>query len=199
MQVTKTDCNMGIDPFDSCITIASACNLVFRSNFLEEGSIGIIPPHGYRPSEKQSLMAYQWMSYLSTKENIEIQHGRNVGEKQIGPFKVDGYYETARKEKVVLEFHSCFWHGCPKCYSKQTLNPVCDMTMSDLYMRTLDKRMYLEENGYKYVCKWECDFKREIQESTELKTFVKTLEFVSPLEPREAFLWGSNGGFSVVD
>ena len=108
MQVTKTDCNMGIDPFERCITIASACNLVFRSNFLEEGSIEIIPPHGYRPTEKQSFMAYQWMSYLSTKENIEIQHGRNVGEKQIGPFKVDGYYETAQKEKVVLEFHGCF-------------------------------------------------------------------------------------------
>ena len=34
-----------IDPFNS-ITIASACNMVFREDFLEEGSIGIIPPQG---------------------------------------------------------------------------------------------------------------------------------------------------------
>ena len=71
------------------------------------------------------------------------------------------------------------------------------MTMSDLYMRTLDKKMYLQENGYKYICKWECDFKRESEESTELKTFVKTLEFVKPLEPREAFYGGRTEGFQL--
>ena len=44
-------------------------------------------------------MAYQWPAYLSTKENIESQHCRDAGEKRIGPFKVDGYYEIAQKEK----------------------------------------------------------------------------------------------------
>ncbi|WAR07908.1 hypothetical protein MAR_017866 [Mya arenaria] len=55
MELTKKgDSNIGIDPFENCITIASACNLVYRTNFLEHESIAVIPPHGYRPEDKQS-------------------------------------------------------------------------------------------------------------------------------------------------
>ena len=34
----------GIDPFANCITIAAACNLVFRAKFLEPETIALIPP-----------------------------------------------------------------------------------------------------------------------------------------------------------
>ncbi|WAR17795.1 hypothetical protein MAR_032389 [Mya arenaria] len=129
-EITQKSKVPGIDPFENCLTIASACNLVFRRNFLEHESIGIIPSHGYRPEEKQSIMAYQWMSYLAHENQINIQHGRNYGEKHIGPYKVDGYYERDG-EKVVLEFHGCFWHGCQKCFSTTTNYPVND-TMVDM-------------------------------------------------------------------
>lgn len=68
MDLTKKDSTHGIDPFAKCITIASACNLVFRTLFLEYKSIGIIPRHGYRPKEKQSIIAYQWLSYLAHRQ-----------------------------------------------------------------------------------------------------------------------------------
>jgi len=45
IEITATEGTPEIDPFESCITIASACNLVIRTNFLESESIGIIPPH----------------------------------------------------------------------------------------------------------------------------------------------------------
>lgn len=143
MGITSKHGKKGIDPSENCITIASACNLVYRTNFLSHETIAIIPPHGYRPEEKQSIMAYQWMSYLAHKTQINIQHGRNMGEKQIGPYKVDAYYER-NGEKVVLEFHGCFWHGCPKCFSKATVNPVNDMSMGDLYARTTEKQQFIE-------------------------------------------------------
>ena len=47
MDVTCKDELQEIDPFESCITITSACNLVFRRNFLVNESIGIIPVNGY--------------------------------------------------------------------------------------------------------------------------------------------------------
>lgn len=59
MQMTSRNDEEGIDPFAHCITIASACNLVFRNLFLEEQSIGIIPPQGYRSKEIQSVKAMQ--------------------------------------------------------------------------------------------------------------------------------------------
>ena len=57
MDLSRKNGSPGIDPFEKCITIASACNLVFRSLFLEHENIGIIPPHGYRPEERQSTVA----------------------------------------------------------------------------------------------------------------------------------------------
>ena len=145
-ELTSTKDSKGIDPFERCITIASACNLVFRTTFLDYETIAIIPPHGYRPNAKQSVMAYQWLAYLAHQENINIQHGRNVGETEIA-YKVDGYYESDGN-KYVLEFHGCFWHGCPKCFSASTLNPVCEMTMTDLYEKTMDKKQYIVDQGY---------------------------------------------------
>ena len=198
LELTKTEGSCGIDPFAKCITIASACNLVFRTLFLEHESIGIIPPHGYRPEEKQSVIAYQWLSYLAHENNINIQHGRNKGEKQIGPYKVDGFYEQ-NGQHTVLEFHGCFWHGCPKCYSRSTINPVVEISMADLYDKTLEKRRYLESEGFTYRCMWECDFKQQLSENTAIKAFVDALEIVSPLEPRDAFYGGRTEAFKLYE
>lgn len=198
MDLTRKEGSDGIDPFAKCITIASACNLVFRSLFLEHESIGIIPPHGYRPEEKQSTIACQWLSYLAHRDNINIQHGRNKGEKQIGQYKVDGFYEHNGQE-IVLEFHGCFWHGCPNCYSKSTINPVVEMSMADLYARTLEKKQYLEQEGYTYHSIWECDFKQQLENDQAMKIYVDALEIVSPLEPREAFYGGRTEGFKLYE
>ena len=97
-----------IDPFEKCLTIASACNLVYRTNFLKEDTIAIIPPHGYRPKDKQSLMALKWLSYKAEKEAIYIQHARNVGEKRVGNYLLDGYHEETN---TAYEINGCFWHG----------------------------------------------------------------------------------------
>lgn len=65
----------------------------------------------------------QWIKYHAYQKNVEIQHAGNEGEKIIGPYKVDGYYESG-DQKVVMEFHGDYWHGNPKCYSAKTLNKV---------------------------------------------------------------------------
>lgn len=60
MEMTSSnDSDVGIDPFENCITIASACNLVFRTKFLAPETTGIIPSHGYRPDEKHFIKAMQ--------------------------------------------------------------------------------------------------------------------------------------------
>jgi hypothetical protein len=65
MENTTRDEIKGIDPFEKCITIASVCNLVYMTLYLESERIGIIPPHGYRPEQKQSIKAMHWLKYLS--------------------------------------------------------------------------------------------------------------------------------------
>jgi hypothetical protein len=56
-----------VDPFLECITIASACNLVFRRNFLKPETIGIVPQNGYRLSDKQSTIASRGCSGKPTR------------------------------------------------------------------------------------------------------------------------------------
>lgn len=121
--MTSKNGREGIDPVAHCITIVSVCNLVFRKLFVERKSIGIIAPQGYRPKEKQSIKAMQWIKYHPHQTNVEIQHAGNVGEKVIGWYKTDGCYKVWNK-KVVIEFHGDYWHVNPKCYSAKSLNKV---------------------------------------------------------------------------
>ena len=78
-----------IDPFRT-ITIASACHKVYRSKYLLKDTIAIIPPMGYTPKVKQSLIAHKWLSYLSEKNDVYIQHARDGGEKRVGDYWLVG-------------------------------------------------------------------------------------------------------------
>ncbi len=97
----------GIDPFEKCLTIASACNLVYRTNFLKEDTIAVF--NSYRQLKtKQSNTAIKWLSYVAEKENIRIEHVRNGGEERLKRYSMDGYH---RESNTVYEFQGCLWHG----------------------------------------------------------------------------------------
>lgn len=81
MEITASDDEDGINPFATCITIASACNLFFRTKYLQPNTIGIIPAHGYRPEDRQSKKALQWIKYQAMSDKIYIHHSQNTGEK----------------------------------------------------------------------------------------------------------------------
>jgi hypothetical protein len=198
LEMTSANGHGGTDSFQQCITIASACNLVLRMRlFLRPDTIGIIPAQGYRQEEKHSIKAMQWIKYLSTTEGVRIQHVRNSGEKEIGLYKVDGYYENENGQKYVLEFNGMFWHGYLHCYNASTVNPVNGMTMGDLYQLTMEKNRYLKPQGYIYVGKWECEFDREVRENDTLRNFVQQSEMINPLEPRNAFFGGRTVVFTL--
>jgi hypothetical protein len=177
----------GVDPISTCTTIASACHQVFKRNFLEPNTIGIIPPRGYHPEQIQSAKALQWMKYVEKKTGCKIQNVNNGGEKVIGPYRVDGYYETQEGEKVVLEFHGDFWHGNPEKFSKDMMNPVAKITMGDLYNRTMQKKLYMEKLGYTFKSIWESEFETLMKEDVLMKRFIESLDVAMPLQPREAF------------
>ncbi len=97
----------GIDPFEKCLTIASACNLVYRTNFLKEDTIAVF--NSYRQLKtKQSNTGIKWLSYVAEKENIHIEHVRNGGEERLERYSMDGYH---RESNTVYEFQGCLWHG----------------------------------------------------------------------------------------
>ena len=78
----------GIDPFESNVTIASACNHVFRANFLKPEAIGIIPNGGYRCNQVQSVEAQKWMKYLEITRGVKIKRSSFGGEERIRNYKL---------------------------------------------------------------------------------------------------------------
>ena len=69
----------GIDPFNKALTIASYCQEVYRTNFLDKDTIAIFN-NNRQWKIKQSNVAVTWLSYISEKEDLYIEHVRNGGE-----------------------------------------------------------------------------------------------------------------------
>jgi len=177
----------GIDPFADAVTIASACNEVYRKLFLEPEQIAIIPPQGYHP-DHQSVIGMCWMDWMATNNQTTIQHAGNGGELKVEGFKVDG---VDLQNGTIYEFNGCFWHGCETCYERRsTINPVNGISMEELRQRTRLKIQYLRKKGHMVMEKWECQFRNEMKEDPALQEFYQYYQPHEPIQPRQAFMGG---------
>ena len=96
-----------IDPFDTSTTIASYCQQVYCTNFLQKDTIAVFSD-ARQLKTKQSAEAIKWLSYTAEKEDIHIQHVKNGGEKRVGNYSLDGYCEETH---TAYEYQGCYWHG----------------------------------------------------------------------------------------
>jgi len=198
----------GFNPFENCVTIASACNEYWRRHCLPLNTIAVEPLRGWRGAQvTQSMAALQWLAYVESKIHKEpgaeehIRHVKNGGEQRLvtgtDPKFVDGYDPNT---ETVYEFHGCLWHGCRHCYPrnrdvKHVVN--CDRTMNELYRNTCMKTNSLRNAGYEVIEMWECEWKKQLRDNEEVKTFVDRLNWVYPLNPRDAFFGGRTGAVSI--
>ena len=169
-----------IDPLQY-VTIASVCMALYRCKYMPENTIGIFRDVSHDTVSKVSL---QWLQWLS--ENVYIQHAMNGGEYTVPTVgKVDGYCEQTN---TVYEFQGCFWHGCPKCYTEDRINPMNQRDMFELQRATEVKNKKIRDLGYNLVEVYECD----IVKNSSFKNCCKTnnVELVPPLIPRDAFYGG---------
>ena len=69
-----------IDPL-RYITIASVCMTIYRSNYMPNKTIAIIPE--YAKTDNFRKMSIMWLNYVSTTKGLNIQHALNGGEKKL--------------------------------------------------------------------------------------------------------------------
>ena len=100
----------------------------------------------------------------------------------------------------VFEFHGCYFHGCPRCYTVERSKPVHKKTNSYDTMKsrleaTECRTQRLRDFGYDVVEKWECDFRSEMKANPEMEQFTRKhpLLINVPLNPRDAFYGGRTG------
>ncbi|XP_027136084.1 uncharacterized protein LOC113746038 [Larimichthys crocea] len=101
-----------------------ACIKVFLTKFLPSKTLAIPSPDNYRCQTKSySHASIQWLEWVARSNNVFIQHALNKGEKQVGPYFVDGF---AKIDGVAYawEFLGCFYHGCPSCFNPHDTCPL---------------------------------------------------------------------------
>jgi len=172
-----------IDPFQY-ITIPSVCMAVYRSKYLENMTIAIYD------MDHKDLYSHESIGWLKSFENPDIIHALNGGEQTVCNAKVDGFDKASR---TVYQFQGCFWHGCPRCFAETTINNVKKETMNDLYVKTQHRTAELKKADYKVVEIWGCEWKK----SKLYKKFVKNVDIVAPLYPRDAFYGGRTEVFKL--
>ena len=85
---------------------------------MKQNTIGVIPKAGYRNVVNQSVVGMMWLEQLNKKIGNFRWKLSGDGEIQIEKH-VDGYDVENR---VIYQFHGCFYHGCTKCYSSDDYN-----------------------------------------------------------------------------
>ena len=98
-------------------------------------------------------MNIEWLDYIAYRDEVDIKHAHNHGEKRIGSFLVDGFDSSTN---TIYEFNGCYFHGHNCELNPHEFNDKCNLPMSELYRRTLERQRYLEDRGYRVVCMWEC-------------------------------------------
>ena len=181
------------------MTIASACNLFWRREKLEEDLIALEPQNGWRGNRlDQSKVALQWLYFEDWKLGGvgRVRHVRNMGEVKVLTPEEEYFGDSFDKEtNTVYEFHGCYYHGCKRCFNKRDLRRNChlDRTIEEVYEATQRKTEILRRAGYTVIEKWECEFNEDKKTDPQLQDFLKTFEFVEPLNPRDAFFGGRTG------
>jgi hypothetical protein len=180
------------DVFTNAITIASACNKVFRFKFLESDSLGIIPKNGYRMHEKQSVIALQWLYWIEVTRGITIKHAGNGSEKKISSYRVDGYFQDPiTREETIFEFYGCYYHGCPKCYDCLTQDDENTLKILERRENTFHRLNYFK-NRFRVEVVWECEFRSMLKNDPTILSIANSTPYteVTPLNPRDAFFGG---------
>ncbi|KAK3735264.1 hypothetical protein QZH41_008887 [Actinostola sp. cb2023] len=186
----------GFDPFVKCITLASACMWSYRYRFMPPNSIGIIPQGGYTPQDIQSLKAKKWLWRLEQQTpDLRLHTCYSVeGETSILGAKVDGYDP---KTRTVYQFHGCFWHACPLCFTNaQMFHPKLRQKMGDIRNATEQRTRRMREWGFKVVEMWEHEWDG-MQGDDDNDTFPQWMKHREPLNPREGLFGGRTNALKL--
>lgn len=194
-----------VDPWSEASTMASTCNLVYRRVFMQENTIGIIPPNGYHPKDQQSALG---RLYLKFRDEVEFggdleYASKNGGERRICikglNAKVDGF---DRLTNTIIQVKGCFFHGHAKCFASHTINPVKGVSMGHLFDQSQTQSQRFREANFDVFDIWECEIRDMMKNNVDgfrdwLDTEKGTMYLNEPLNGRDAFFGGRVEAFCL--
>jgi hypothetical protein len=184
--MTITEDEPRIDPFTSCISIASLCHLTYLRNFMKSESIALINDNGFDPTQNYSDKQMLWLKYISEAKDIFIQHCFNGKEFKVGNYPVDGFCPATN---TVYEFYGCYFHGCKLCCANNSYNSFKKTTNSQLYTSTEARATYVRKY-HNLVEIWEHDWDLMAKTNSKIQAFLKNQLIRRCLKPRDALYGG---------
>ncbi|CAG5111295.1 Oidioi.mRNA.OKI2018_I69.chr2.g5616.t1.cds [Oikopleura dioica] len=118
----------------------------------------------YEGKESISLKSLQYLEYLRHQSGVDIQHAYHIGEKKIGKYSLDGYYE---KDNIRwgVEFYGCYWHKCRSC--KIQTNEDADEE------RDKERKKFIEKKIDILKIKRECHFDKFMKRNMADEEFAR--------------------------
>ncbi|EFO83130.1 hypothetical protein CRE_12953 [Caenorhabditis remanei] len=192
------------NPIIQTNTLAGFVMFMMKFEHFQEGVVGYIPENGFRgEGRSNSVFALKYLQWLNELDPaLRIRHALNGGEKIIkgdsGCYYVDGYSKTHDRVYEV-SINGCMWHGCPDCFPARDQKCPCrpEFTFEELYMHTMDRQKDIESHGYKVTAIWECQIRRELKASKEMRTFFEHCRHTHNLVPRESMFGGRTQPFQA--
>jgi len=119
----------------------------------------------------------EWLNFIKNNEP-DLQYYSQGGEYKIPNtnYRVDGFVSTGLYG-TIYEFHGDFWHGNPKIFDPNKINPINKKTYGELFKETLHKEMKLRQMGYKYICIWESDWNR-LKKNIDRQPIIKKIKLI---------------------
>ena len=162
--------------------------------------IALLPPFGYARRDNYSKQAMQWLNIFESTypEKITIQTAEsNEGEKKVfyfyensqHSFSLDGFFKDAQGNSHALEFNGCYYHGCPKCFTKdRKIIKLGNKSLNQRYNETMFKKRMLQTLGYIVHSIWGCEFAEKLK--TEWSNFQFSPHIKNPLDIRDCYYGG---------
>jgi hypothetical protein len=115
-------------------------------------------------------MAQGWLAWEEFQLNLPIETASNGGERHLGRHNlpVDGFCEQTN---TAYQFHGCYWHG-HGC-SPTSNRTIGKRSAEERHEDTLEKENYLRSLGYQVCSIWECEWRRHVDQTSDIKTFLK--------------------------
>lgn len=187
-------------------TMAGLANLHLLTT-IPDKKIGQVPTRGYAHADIQSRLGLIYMHYLDRfVYNGELQHAKkNDGEARLTmvgkEMKRDGFHAVSN---TIEEFAGCMWHGCLKCFTPSTVNPVNGRSLLTCREEFQSRNDKLRHAGYTVKVTWECDFKERMKTDEEFAERVRALEddfsfLRQPFNLRDALFGGRTEAFKLFE
>ena len=92
----------------------------------------------------------KWLDRIEQKENIKIERSLTIyiNNQQLKP---DGFHKPTN---TIYEYYGSFYHGNPKIYNPNDINPISKKTFGELYQKTIEREKLLKSAGYNLITKW---------------------------------------------